>query len=187
MKNRMIPVGYMAKTILNRPEGFGTTDIIDIYSVSSCMSKNFSDYIEFWRHNGYWFFDSPRIIQEISKEYSVNLTGTKIFYYEVYDLEFHENDEWKSFEPEASFPTNIEVPDSKNLEGYDVVTFSTGNSAECSPLSCNSLANTIPVNRHCLLPDFDTAYQLLINGQFQNAEPGPYRIFAVYSVPGLNN
>jgi hypothetical protein len=182
MENRMISLGYMAKTILIRPEQFENTSIVDIYSVSSCMSKDFTDYIPFWRHNGYWFFDSPRIIQELAKEHSINLSGTKFFYYEVYDLEFHENNQWKSFEPDVAFTTDIELPGSKNLEGFDIVTFSLGNSAECSPLSCNYLSNTIPVNKHCLLSDFDNAYQLLINGKFQNLEPGPYRIIAVYSV-----
>ena len=182
MKNRMIPAGYMAKRIMNRPKAFENTGIVDIYSVSGCMSKNFADYIEFWKHNGYWFFDSPQIIQEIAKEYSIDLTGTKLFYYEEYSLEFHEDNEWKSFEPEVPLTTDIEKPDFKHLEGYDVVTFSLGNSAECSPLSCNGLADTIPVNEHCLLSSFENAHQLLENGKFQNSEPGPYRILAVYSV-----
>src|SRR3954469_22200230 len=101
MKNRMIPAGYMAKRILNRPEGYLNKDIVDIYSVSSCMSEDFADYIDFWKHNGYWFFDSPQIIQQVAKEHSIELTGTKLFYYEVYNLEFHEGNGWKSFEPEA--------------------------------------------------------------------------------------
>jgi hypothetical protein len=187
MKNSMIPAGYMAKRIMNRPEGYLSIDIVDIYSVSGCISEDFADYVEFWKHNGYWFFDSPKIIQEIAKEHAIDLTGTKLFYYEVYNLEFHEDNEWKPFEPEASFTTDIEKPGLKNLEGYDIVTFSCGNSAECSPLSCNGLANTIPVNNHCLLSSFDNAHQLLENGKFQNSEPGPYRILAVYSVPWLND
>ena len=187
MKNRMIPAGYMAKRIMNRPNGYENSGIVDIYSVSGCMSENFAYYDEFWKHNGYWFFDSPQIIQEIAKEHSIELTGTKLFYYEVYNLEFHEDNEWRSFEPEASFTTDIEKPNLKNLEGYDVVTFSCGNSAECSPLSCNGLANTIPVNKHCLLSSFDNAHQLLESGEFRNSEAGPFRIFAVYSVSWLND
>jgi hypothetical protein len=187
MKNEMTPTGYMAKRILNKPKGFENTDLVDIYSVSSCMSKDFADYINFWKHNGYWFFDSPQIIQQIAKEHSIDLTGTQLFYYEAYNLEFCKDNEWKPFEPEASFTTNIKKPRLKDLEGYDVVTFSCGNSAECSPLSCNGLANSIPVNKHCLLSSFDNAYQLLENGKFQYSEPGPYRIFAVYSVSWLDD
>src|SRR4051794_20042771 len=117
MNNSMIPVGYMAKWILNRPKGLENTDIVDIYSVSGCISKDFADYIQFWKHNGYWFFDTPRIIQQTAKEHSIDLTGTTLFYYDVYNLEFHEGNEWKSFEPEDSFTTDIEKPILKNLEG----------------------------------------------------------------------
>jgi hypothetical protein len=68
------------------------------------------------------------------------------------------------------------------LEGYDVVTFSVGTSAECSPLSCCSLATEVETNEHCLLPSFERAQRLLNEGRFDNTEPGPFRIFAVYSV-----
>ena len=68
------------------------------------------------------------------------------------------------------------------LEGYDVVTFSARTSAECSPLSCNVLAAEMETNEHCLLPSFERAAQLLEEGRFTNAEPGPYRVFAVHSV-----
>lgn len=67
--------------------------------------------------------------------------------------------------------------------GYDVVTFSTGNSAECSPLSCNSVAREVGTNEHCLLICLEEAKRLLEEGKFKNSEPGPFRIFAVYSVP----
>ena len=180
--DRMIPVGYLAKRILNSPGGFENTQIADIYSVSSCISKNFADYINFWKHNGYWFFNSPKIIQQIAEEQSIDLTETKLFYYEVYNLEFDEDEGWKFFEPDASFSTVIENPLLKNLEGFDIVTFSCANSAECSPLSCNWLANTIPVNKHCLLSTFDNACHVLENGEFRNSEPGPFRIIAIYSV-----
>jgi hypothetical protein len=182
LKDAMIPAGYMAKRILKRPEGFKNTDIDDIYSVSSCMSKDFADYIQFWKHNGYYFFDSPQIIHDIASEHSIDVSETRLFYYEMYHLEFYEDNEWKVFRPDASFTTDIQKPGLKNLEGYDIVTFSCGNSAECSPLSCNGLAEIIPVNKHCLLSSLDEALQLLQNGSFQNSEPGPFRVLSVYSV-----
>ena len=74
------------------------------------------------------------------------------------------------------------MPDEKELTGYDVVTFSFGNSAECSPLSCNALADEMQTNQHCLLSTLEQARQLLEWGRFDNTEPGPYRIFAVHSV-----
>lgn len=89
---------------------------------------------------------------------------------------------WVRFEPEASFDTNVQPPSAHTLEGFDVVTFSAGTSPECSPLSCNALAAGISTNSHCLLPSLDAAIQALESGSFDNSEPGPYRIIAVYSV-----
>lgn len=184
MKNKMIPVGYMAKVVRSKPEGegFEGVEFIDIYSVSPCLSKDFADYIQFWQHNGYWFFDSPKIIQHIAQEHSIDLSATKIFYYEVFEKEFDQDAGEKTFKLEASFKTNVDHPRLKQLEGFDVVSFSTGSAAGCSPLSCNYLANEINVNQHCLLSSFKEAHQLLQAGKFSDAEPGPYRIFAVYSV-----
>jgi hypothetical protein len=73
-------------------------------------------------------------------------------------------------------------PGAKVLEGYDVVTFSAGTNPECSPLSCNGLAAEVETNQHCLLTSLEQARDLLEQGQFKDSEPGPYRIFAVYSV-----
>ena len=63
-----------------------------------------------------------------------------------------------------------------------MATFSNKNMPECSPLSCNYLARELPTNSHCLLNSFEDAEKNVTNGTFNNSEPGPYRIFAVYSV-----
>ncbi len=178
---KMIPVGYMAKRICEKPECFKAPRVVDIYSVSADMNDDFADYIEFWKHNGFWLFDSPEIIREVAKENSIDLGGTSLFYYEAHNLEF-DGEKWKPFAPVASIKTNIKPPLKKRLEGFDIVTFSVGNSPECSPLSCNGLAGEIPTNSHCLIESFEFAKSCLDSGKFANGEPGPYRIFAVYSV-----
>jgi len=68
------------------------------------------------------------------------------------------------------------------LEGFDVVTFTAGNLPEHSPLSCNGLAENLPTNSHCLFDMFAEAETSLNSGRFEECEPGPYRIFAVFSV-----
>jgi hypothetical protein len=179
----MIPAGYMAKRVSSRPEWLKAERVVDIYSVSNCVLEDFDDYIDSWKHNGYWFFDSPEIIQEVAEERSVDLMGTRLFYYEVYELEFDGNEGlWKPFKPEPSFKTQVIIPSTKQLEGYDVVTFFVRTSAECSLLSCNSLAEEVETNQHCLLCSLEHAQDLLRQGQFKNTEPGPYRIFSVYSM-----
>src|SRR5262249_41459534 len=124
---RMIPVGYMAKRVVSRPEWLKAPAVVDIFSVSSGMSPDFADYITFWKHNGYWVFDSPDIIRQLADEKSIDLMGTTLFYYEVYELEFDDaENKWRPFYPEPSFTTNVIAPARKNLEGYDVVTFCMG-------------------------------------------------------------
>jgi GH35 family endo-1,4-beta-xylanase len=178
----MIGVGYLAKRVAERPDWLKAPAVKDIYSVSSCTSENFMEYIKFWRHNGYWLFDSAQIIQELARENSLDLESVTFFYYEVYEKEFDEEQkEWLSFEPE-SFPTNIIQPVKREFHGYDVVTFNVGTNPECSPLSCNHLASEININSHCLFESFEDAKSSLELGKFDRSEPGPFRIFAIYIV-----
>jgi hypothetical protein len=177
----VIPVGYMAKSVYKKTDWLKKAQVVDIYSVSGCISENFADYIPFWKHNGYWFFDSSEIIKSIAVENSIPVEGTSLFYYEVYEQQFDDGN-WQAFAPEPSFPLDVVQPTQKRLEGFDVVTFYVKTSPECSPLSCNSMAKEIPTNAHCLFASFDEAKINIDNGAFKNSEPGPYRIFAVYSV-----
>ena len=179
----MIPAGYMAKRIATRPDWLQADRVVDVYSVSHCVSNNFAEYINYWKHNGYWLFDPPETMRELADEHALDLTDTKLFYYEVHEREYDEQEQsWKPFGPEPSFKTAIVPPKQRHLEGYDIVTFSAQTSPECSPLSCNLLASEVETNDHCLLSAFEEAKQLLEEGKLDNSEPGPYRIFAVYSV-----
>ena len=187
----MVPVCYMAKRVYRKDDWLKVgkkrvfleraAHVTDVYSVSNCISENFADYIPYWKHNGYWFFDSPEVIKEVAKRNSIQLEGASLFYYEVHEVEFDE-ERWNLWSPEPSFPTNVVPPSRKHLEGFDVVTFYAKTSPECSPLSCNSMAEKLHTNSHCLFETFDDAEKTLNAGAFKDAEPGPYRMFSVYSV-----
>ena len=184
----MIHAGYMAKKVSAKPDWIKAPGVGDICSVGYCISEAFCDYIQHWKHNGYWFFDSPVVIREIASAEAIDLAAYRLFYYEVYDLQFDEERRaWQPFQPERAFTTRVEVPARKRLLGFDVVSFNVQTSPECSPLSCNSLAGSIEVNEHCLLPSLDSAKQLLESGAFDNSEPGPFRVFGVYSCGRLTS
>ena len=171
----------MHKLIAASPPNWGLAQTI--YSVSGCVSENFADYIDFWKHNGYWLFDSPEIIDELAAQHAIDLSDTTRFYYEVCKTEFDgKTRQWSSFQPDDAFSTNVAIPDEKHLRGFDVVTFSARTAPECSPLSCNALAETFPVNQYCLFETFDEAKHALESDVFEKCEPGPYRIFAVYTL-----
>jgi hypothetical protein len=119
----MIPAGYMAKRVCKRPDWLKAEQVVDIYSVSGCNSEFFADYIEHWKHNGYWLFDSPEIIRILALEQSIDLAGTSLFYYEVHELEF-DGETWRVFAPEPSFPLNVAPPERKELAGSTLLLFS---------------------------------------------------------------
>lgn len=179
----MIPVGYMYKKVVIKPEWLQATNAVDVYSLSNCISHNFADYINYWEHNGYWLFDSPAIIEALAMAENIDLSDTTLFYYEAYEYEYvEETDTWATFTPEPSCVTDVQIPVHKHLEGFDVTTFSGHVEPECSPLSCNALAADISVNQHCLFNTFIEAKEAIERGFFKNSEPGPCRIFAVYTL-----
>ena len=48
----MMPAGYMSKRVESQPDLLNAAAVLDIYSVSGCVSKYFADYISYWKHNG---------------------------------------------------------------------------------------------------------------------------------------
>lgn len=180
----MIPIGYMLKNIVVPPPDWMNAPSVDlVYSVSNHVSNNFLDYIPYWKHNGWWMFDSPSVLRDLAAENGIDLNLHALLYYEVFESEYDaEKEAWLPIAPEKSFRTMVEIPEHKILLGYDVVTFSVHTSPECSPLSCNALASEIATNRFCLLDDFQFAHDLAERKVMHDTEPGPYRIIAVYRV-----
>src|SRR5215208_6131813 len=100
----MIDAGYMAKRISPKPDWIRVPGVVDIGSVSYCISKPFCDYIGHWKHNGYWFFDSPALIRGIASAESVDLSAHRLFFYQVYELQFDEERRaWQPFEVDPAF------------------------------------------------------------------------------------
>jgi len=141
------------------------------------------NFIPLWKHNGWWMFDDPATLWSIAAEQNVDLSALAMLYYEAYENEFDdEKMKWLPIRPEGAFRTNVVVQAKASLRGYDVVTYSVHASPECSPLSCNSVAEKIPTNRYCLLDAQEPAIAALEGNQFDHTEPGPYRIIAVYAL-----
>jgi len=189
-EQHLIPLGYMLKTVASPPpEWLEAPAVKAVHSLSGCVSADFGDYIPIWKHNGWWLFDTPKAVYDAAEELKVETDGLTLFYYEAFDQQYDEKSKaWQPFEPETggSFTEGVVRPDSATLSGYDVVSFFVQTSPECSPLSCNSLAATLRVNERCLFDSFDQAFAALENGEFEDTEPGPYRIIAVYLVETVN-
>ncbi len=179
----MLPIGYMYKKVCPRPDWLETNQVRDLYSVSNCFSEDFADWINFWKHNGYWLFDSPAVIEKLALGNGLSLDGMTLFYYRAFEKQWHTaSGTWEDYAPEKSFVTDVKPPEISRLEGFDVVSYYARTSAECSPLSCNHMAREIAVNEHCLLDSLDHATALLESGVFDDCEPGPYRIIEVHTL-----
>lgn len=182
----MIPLGYMLKSVASpAPHWMGSPGVTAVHSLSGCVSSDFAEYIPLWKHNGWWLFDTPGAVKDAAAELGVATDGLSLFYYEAFDQQYDDDKKsWQPFAAESggSFTTGVVQPNTATLSGFDVVNFFSQTSPECSPLSCNGLAAALPVNERCLFDSFDEAHAAVESGKFENAEPGPYRIVAVYLV-----
>lgn len=171
----------MYKKVVNAPHRLEAPRVSDVYSVSGCISQDFCEWISHWQHNGFWLFNSLGIIEEIAAIEKIDLSSMTLFYYRMYPFQWdNDTQSWLAVEPDSAFETAVSVPaNSARRMGFDVVTYSAQNAAECSPLSCNHFANTIPVNRHCLFDRFEDAKVAIEAGIFVDGEPGPHRIVEV--------
>jgi hypothetical protein len=68
--------------------------------------------------------------------------------------------------------------------GWDVVSRSAGADFECSPLTCNMLAEQMETNRYGLFADLDDALELARTADEMRCEPGPYHILGVWREGG---
>jgi len=179
----LIPAGYMLKKIAKGPGYLKAPQVEGLFSVSGCISKEFTDFIKHWKHNKYLFFDSPAKIHEICKAENIDVTGMELFFYEIHAEQFDEKtSKWEALRIEDTFETNILLPQESEFLGFDIASHSCGTGPECSPLSCNLLADEFPVNRLCLLDSFDEAVRLTKTVDLSKCEPGPYRIIRVSKV-----
>ena len=179
----MLELGYIAKRIVTRPGWLDVPNVQRVYAVATCISEDFCDYINYWKHNGFWFFDTPSVIQTIARKNEIELSDTALIYYEGHNLQFDaDQNAWTEYAADCDFVTAVSPPLSAKRLGYDVVSYSMQNGPECSPLSCNHVAANARVNEHCLFDSLDYAIACLNNGVFNKAEPGPYRIIAVNEV-----
>jgi len=178
----MVELGYMAKNIVSRPDWLAVPIVQDVVAVSNCVSTDFCDYINYWQHNGYWFFDSPKTIRRIATENNIDLSGSTLLYYRGYEKQFDAaRNTWSAYLSDPDITTKVSAPKVAQLIGYDIVCYSMQNSPECSPLSCNHVARHVRVNPHCLIETLDSAIECLENGIFNSVEPGPFRIIAVHT------
>ncbi len=188
--SQMIPAGYLLKRTTRPPEWLAAPDVIDICSLSRCVNDDVVDIERGWKHNSFGVANDPELLWRLVRESNVDTAGAQLFYYEAYEQEIDSDDlqerplRWRPLTQVPSGnvePSFARTPVNMVLMGYDVVVF--GDYLEHSPLSCNSVAESLLVNSHCLFSTLDQAKEALEAGHFNNCEPGVYKIYSVHLVP----
>jgi len=152
----------------------------EICSVSDCVSDSPEGWIDRWKHNEMWVFDTLELAWSVVPE-----TERKDFDMFGYYL-FPERipvKEPSSFEQKPFIIPSLRVTpmdDTFEKMGYDIVNRWAGNAFECSPLSCNGMADEIKVNRYCLIDESDKAFEIAKQFEAKGAEPGPYYVIEVW-------
>lgn len=167
-------IGYFPKIPMARPEWLKADHVTEVCSASECMSIGPSNWIDAWKHNGHWVYDSPEIAASVIKK---DESMFEIFAFKQYSIKV---DHGTIETEEVSEPNVTPLPADFELLGYDAVSRSAGNAFECSPLSCNGGADTIPCNRYCLFDTFEEAIESAKTFCSGDWEPGPYYVVEIY-------
>jgi hypothetical protein len=179
----LLLAGYFPKQVVATPVGLACPPIVsDICSVSHCVSSGPADWVDHWIHNDLGFFNT---IEDARSVVPADAPATTIFAYRLLTTRFRTG-AWEPWALPADVAPEPLPPAFRSL-GYDAVgRLEYGMiSFECSPLSCNALAQEWPVNRHCLLADLDTAVEAAERFSIDQPEEGVYYVAEVLAVPPI--
>ena len=167
-------IGYISKPVAAPPADFAPHGLREIASVSNCIVGRPDGWLTLWRHNDWFVYDSPELAREIARE--CGAYDWPVLAYLVYPVEFR---------PEGEVPISVQsaaspMPASFQLLGWDVANRLFAPDFECSPLSCNGLAQTVPVNEFCLVESEQEAIDLARRCAREQPEPGTYFVVEVW-------
>ena len=186
----MLAAGYLIKRVVPPPGWLevGPTHIVDVCSVADCVNDNVVDVQEAWEHNSFGLANTPDTLTALAAKQGLGTEGAVLFYYTAYEYELESDgwnfdaSEWRARKPtpSSSVPDAVELPpEDATLLGYDVVVFE--DYLSHSPLSCNSVAKHLPVNKHCLFNELAEAVAAIDAGAFGGGcEEGVYTVFSVH-------
>lgn len=168
-------IGYFPKKTVRNPDWLKRLGVEEVCSVASCISKAPEGWIGHWKHNEMWVFDSPAVAWSVVPE--AEREGFEMYAYRIVPVEIAEGKD-EVFNLPAISPEPL--PSDFQSFGFDIVCRSCGSNFECSPLSCNHMAEEVPTNRFCLLDDLATALGVARGFDEAGCEPGPYFVVEVF-------
>ena len=156
----------------------------EIASVSECIVKRPNDWVKRWDFNRATFWNTEAEAWACVPDESKS--DFKVFAYRILPLLFDTSGIEQPLMIDQLFPGDMPaLPSATPLYqrlGYDVVErdVATGMLGfGCSPLSCNGMAESVPVNEFCLIDDMETALAAARRFGVEQPEPGAYVIVEV--------
>ncbi len=166
-------VGYFPHRT-NLPTGLSfPTNVTELCSVSHCLNPAPENWVEHWRHNDLGFFNTR---QDALSILTRDATGFSLFAYRLLPIRYLK-DQAQRFE--IMDQDDDPLPPSFISLGFDVVNKTFSAFFECSPLSCNGMANEVAVNRFFLLGTLDEAIAFAERCAREEPEPGPFYVVEV--------
>jgi hypothetical protein len=142
--------------------------------------------MDLWLHNRAGFYGSEAAAWRATGE---NGARFDMYAYTLYQAAFGDDGEASPFDDDDRLMvddlTDIEpIPEDFEFLGYDVVcqscTWGAATQFDCSPLTCNSMAGEVPVNRYALIATLDEALAAASKFGLEQPEPGTYYVLAVW-------
>jgi hypothetical protein len=170
--------GYFARDIVSAPDWLNCPAVEDVCSVSRCVSPGPKDWVYQWLHNELGLFNEPDQARLVIPRESPPM---RTFAYLVSTVRFVDGRPQPWDWPEDAAPVPLTA--AYTSLGFDAVHkfMDSVLGFECSPLSCNGLADEWPVNRHCLLDDLETAVKAAVQFSIDQPEPGMYYVAQVFA------
>jgi hypothetical protein len=176
----MIDAGYFTKRVESKPDWLRAAAVREICSVSNCISDAPDGWVDRWVHNEFGWFN--RIVDAVSAVPDDRRSGFRLFAYRLHPEVFRSYGRVALIVPPDVKPDPI--PPSFQTLGFDTVSKSTRGvlGFECSPLSCNALAEEWPVNEFCLFSSLGDAIAGAVRFADEQPEPGAYFVVEVLAL-----
>jgi hypothetical protein len=169
----LVLVGYFPRRT-NLPAGLSfSTNVDELCSVSDCLKAAPENWVEHWRHNDLGFFNT---CQDALSILPPDASGFSLFAYRLLPIRYLKD----QAEPiEIAAQSAEPLPPGFVSLGFDVVNKTFSAFFECSPLSCNGMADEVAVNRFCLVATLDEAIAFAERCAREEPEPGPFYVLEV--------
>jgi hypothetical protein len=174
---QLIDSGYFIKRVMRKPDWLQVPGVLEVCSVSNCISVPPEGWVERWLHNEFGWFN--RSADAVGLAPAGSLTEYRLFAYRLYPEVFRRNSRAPLVVPSDVRPDPI--PKTFQSLGFDSVSRSMESvlGFECSPLSCNSMAAEWNVNERCLFPSLELALAGADRFATDQPEPGNYYVVEV--------